>query len=366
MKNTSYALYVVLFPGKGLAMSRDGILILIALLAVGLCLGPVAAAAVDLYTDRAAWESAVNTVRTVENFESETPGTYMTPYQSHAGINVETPGMMIELIVRDNGAVNDSREMVVKDSGERSFFTFPANRHQLGFGFDWATGAEAWSLKFLGEEYVLTSNSSGFIGLADPDGQSYGFELTSSALTQDGLAIDDLVFSPRILVFTDYASWEAALGLTPFIEGFEIETPGSYQTPYMTGGNCSLSSPGAPVDFDIIEGGLIDGSRELHLSDPGTQLSIEFPGTEGQRGFGFEWKTPVETWSLDVLDEYVSLTGMSQGFVGVVDQTGQIHTFEVSVLGIVQGGLHLDNIAFASGTVPVQPATWGQLKFRYR
>jgi len=362
----SYDSHIVLLRRGGWDMHRDRIALLIALLVVGLCVGPVAAAAVDLYTNRAAWESAVSTVRMMEDFEAETPGTYMTPYSTSAGISVERFGISMDLIVRDNGAVNDSREFLIKDYGGGSFFSFPSSRRQLGFGFDWVTGAEAWTLKYLGQEYSLAANSSGFFGLADPDAQTMSFELTSPTLTQDGLAMDDLTFSPRLLVFTDHASWESALGLTPFIEGFELELPGSYQTPYTTGGNCSLGSSGSPIDFDIINGGLIDGSVELHLSDPGTQLTLGFPGTEGQRGFGFDWETPFESWSLVVLDEYLSLRGMSGGFVGVVDQTGQIHSFEVSVLGIVQGGLHLDNIAFASGTVPVRAVTWGQLKSRYR
>jgi hypothetical protein len=347
-------------------MRREGIFLLITLLLLGLCLGPGAAAALDVYTDRGAWESAVATVRMTEDFSAETPGNYMTPYETEAGISLETPGFGIDVIIRDTGVVNGTRELLLKDNGERAFFSFPPDRRQLGLGFDWVTGGEAWTLKFLGQEYAFPANSSGFFGLADPDAQSYGFELTSPVPAQDGIAIDDLTFSPALLLFTDYASWEAALGLTPTLEAFEIETPGSYQTPYTTGGDCTLEGSGSAVGLEIISSGLVDGSLELYLSDPGTHLLVDFPGSEGQRGFGFEWTTPFESWSLTVRDEYISLRGMSGGFVGVIDQTGTTLGFEVSVLGIVQGGLHLDNLAFAAQTVPVQPITWGRLKARYR
>jgi hypothetical protein len=351
---------------RSLTMSRNTTAMLLVSAVITACLLPVTAESVDLYTSRAQWETTVQTLRMAEDFESETPGTYMTPYQTAAGMNVETPGMFIDLTVRDNGAVNNSREMLIQENGERSLFFFPVNHNQLAFGFDWATGGEAWVLKFLGQEYPLAANASGFIGLVDTDGQSYGFELTSSATNQDGLAIDNLAWSPALLVFRSRPEWEAFAGTAPFTEGFESDTPGSYQTPYFTGNGCDLQSMGVAIDLDVIDSGLVDGSRELHFSDHGRQLSLGFPDGEMQAAFGFEWATTQESWSLYARDEYIGLTGMSSGFVGIVDQTQSTTSFILTSSIVVQQGIHIDNLTYFQGIVPTVPTTWGAIKAKYK
>lgn len=346
-------------------MSRKQTTIAVVLCA-GLCLGATTAESVDVYTDRGTWETAVTTVRMTEDFESETPGVYMTPYQTAGGFNVERGGMFLDLTVRDGGAVDGSREILIQDYAGRAFFTFPANRHQLAFGFDWATGGEAWTLKFLGQDYPLAADSGGFIGLVDADGQSFGFELTSAVETQDGLAIDNLDYSQAVFVYTDRVAWETALGQSVVVEDFEVDAPGDFQTPYTTAGGCELTGLGGPIDLSVVASGLIDGSRELHFRDYGDQLSLRLPGDNPVRGYGFDWKTTQESWSLYARGEYVSLTGTGSGFIGIIDQTGLTEDFVLTSAIVVQQGIRVDNITFPSGTTPVVPTTWGALKGKYR
>lgn len=97
--------------------------------------------------------------------------------------------------------------MLLQDYGGRLLFGVPLYRRQLAFGFDWATGGEDWTFKFLGQEYTL--------------------------------AVDNFEFSPAIFVYTDRAEWETALGQAVAVEHFEADAPGAHQTPYTTAGGAT-------------------------------------------------------------------------------------------------------------------------------
>lgn len=116
----------------------------------------------------------------------------------------------------------------------------------------------------------------------------------------------------------------------------------------------------------MVASGLIDGSRELHFSDYGDQLSFGLPGGETRQGFGFDWKTTQEAWTLIARGEYISLSGTGEGFVGIIDQTGMTEAFLLSSSIVIQQGLRIDNVSYPEGTTPVVITTWGALKGKYR
>jgi hypothetical protein len=327
---------------------------------------PADAGAVEIFTDRGEWAAAVGKNINVEDFANQTVGTFGTPYQTEAGFGFETPGMPILLQIRDAGVVNGSREMLIKDMGNNVIVGTPQIRRQLAIGFDWDTGLEAWQLRVSMQVIPLPANSSGFVGIYDPAGEIGGFSVTSPAQIQDGLAIDDLSYVPRILVFTDPLEWQAALPGAVTEEDFEGDAPGTYSTPWTTGGGCILESGAGAFDLEILDSGQIDGSRELHFADYRNQLSIRFPGYGYRQAVAFRWITTFETWDLKVHQESISLIGLTGGFMGIVDQSASLESIRLTSLSIVQEGISIDHLAFSSDPVANRPDTWGKLKARYQ
>lgn len=342
-------------------------LLFIPLFVTTLVVCPGIVQALDTYTDRSTWTADTKGLVSVEDCESETVGQSGTPYITNAGFNIDAIQMGITVGVQDNGLVNNSREfhLNVSDMANRIFFSFPAIIDQIAFGFDWVTGNAAWELKVAGQTIALPDNSSGFVGVVDTDGTLGGFELTSAVLVQDGISIDDLSYNPSLLLFDDRVAWEGAIVVQPQIEDFEDDTADSYTTPYTTANGCVVSSLDGPNSVEIQASGPIGGTQELKLIDESNDLSIGFPGGAIQKGVGFDWKTGIQTWSLQVLGETYTLFAQSSGFFGFVDQTGTFDSFTLVPATINHGDLNIDDLAYTERTVPVLPTTWGRIKTLY-
>jgi len=339
--------------------------LIVVLVSLALLLLSRVAQALDTYTDRSQWEANTKGLLFIEDLESEIVGMWGTPYSTNAGFGVETPGFGVIIQVQDNGLVNGSRDINLKDVGNRFFFSFPDARAEIAFGFDWATGTESWMLKVGQETIALPGGANGFVGIVDDAGELAGFELTSIAVLQDGLDIDDLSYNPSLILFADRSEWEGMIE-TPDVESFEQDAIGVHQTPYSTTGGCSVQSLGSANDVEISAPGAIDGSRELKLHDQGNELAIGFPGGAVQAGFGFDWKTGIQVWTLKIRQEQITLAGQSDGFFGVVDQTGLLDSFLLNPATINHDAVNIDNLAYSGQTVPTRPVTWGGLKWRYR
>lgn len=158
-----------------------------------------------------------------------------------------------------------------------------------------------------------------------------------------------------LTVFTDRVAWEAAVSGEVLFEDFEDDIPGTFTTPLTTAKGIVLESLGNPITaLQILDSGLINGSQEIHVRDFGQQLSVSFPDTPPvygkplpmlTRAIGFDWSTAVEPWELHAGGEIIPIPASSQGFLGVVDDTGWFSSFVLTSSSTAQGGISIDNLA---------------------
>jgi hypothetical protein len=326
-------------------------------------------AALTFYTDRPTWEAAIFGTLQTEDFESDTPGTYTLPYTTSSGVVLESVlGPISAFQIITNGHVDGTREIHVRDFSQQMRATFPAGARGAGFGFDWDTAVESWELRVGSSTVPLPSLDSGFLGVVDDTRTTTSFILTSSAGAQGGISVDNFAWGPGLDVYTDRASWQAAFASPTTIEDFESEVPGVYPLPYTTSTGCLFTEVLGTINaFQFLSGGLVNGSREMHVRDFGQQLACAFPGSQCQYGFGFDWLLGVEPWELRIGACAVPLSNYSSGFVGVVDPGGRIPSFILTSSAAAQGGISVDDLEFCpNGSVAVRKESWGGIKSLYR
>jgi hypothetical protein len=261
-----------------------------ALIAVFLLLFLTASVQANLnfYTDRAAWQNALGTSYLTDDFESETAGAYTLPFTTSSGILFESvlgPISAFQILVP--GVINGTQEVHVRDFSAQMRTSFPGGQPVSGFGFDWRTAVEDWDLQVGGSTVTLPHNSTGFLGVVDDTRSTVSFILTSSSFAQGGISVDNLAYGRAFDVYTDRASWRAALSTPILREDFESETFGTYPLPYTTAAGLVMTEVlGTITAFQIFAPGVVNGSLEMHVRDFGNQLSCGFPGAMPQLSSG--------------------------------------------------------------------------------
>ncbi len=175
-----------------------------------------------------------------------------------------------------------------------------------------------------------------------------------------------------LTIYNDRAAWEAALTCPHFLEDFESDVLGSHWTPYTTGNGFLVTSTGAPIEFGIYPNSPIDNTQYIHFRnftarDIGEGLTFTFPGAALQIGFGFDYHVLDDTWELRVAGQVIIIPANTEGFVGVIDDTGSLASFLFYCGEYVQNGLSVDNVSYSPFcTTPIEQTTWGQVKSLYR
>lgn len=175
-----------------------------------------------------------------------------------------------------------------------------------------------------------------------------------------------------LTVYHDRAMWEAALTCPAFTEDLEAEVPGVYLTPYETAGGFVLTSTADPMDVGIYDSGQIDGTRYVHFRNfcgggICEGLTFTFPYAALQVGFGFDYHVLDDTWELRVGGEVIVIAENTEGFIGIIDDTGSLSDFLFFCDEYVQNGLSVDNVSYIPYCdTPVRRTTWGRLKSLYR
>ena len=101
------------------------------------------------------------------------------------------------------------------------------------------------------------------------------------------------------------------------------------------------------ITVQIIETGLVDGSRAPHFRDFGDRMSFTFPDTMAVSALGFDYYRS-ENWELHIKDTVISLAPASKGFVGVIFQGGDVTSFVLTspVNKTDKNGVKLTNSGF--------------------
>ena len=148
-----------------------------------------------------------------------------------------------------------------------------------------------------------------------------------------------------VTVFTDRAAWQAALpGVAT--DDFEGEVLGNFPTPFTTAGGLQLAAIGqpAPVTIQVVDGGLVNGSRELHFRDFNAGVSVGLTAT-GQ-AFGFDY-TSNEFWTVTAGGRITALTPGNTHFIGYIDDAAGLQSFALQGPPGAQGGISIDNLSRA-------------------
>ena len=143
--------------------------------------------------------------------------------------------------------------------------------------------------------------------------------------------------------FTSRSAWEAAIGGTS-VEGFELDPVANSPTPYTSSRAWSFASLGTPITVQVLDGGSIDGSREMRFRDFGQQMQLTFPGGEAQTAFGFDYDTGVEAWELRIGGSLVAnLPASTTGFIGVTSASPS-SDFVLTSPAQAQSGIAIDRL----------------------
>lgn len=141
--------------------------------------------------------------------------------------------------------------------------------------------------------------------------------------------------------YSSRSAWLSALGQPVFCEDFESDTVGNYTTPYFTSGGWAVSSVSSPLTIQVIGGGLVNGTQELHFRDFGAGVRFTPPG--GAVGaVGFDFDTAIEAWDFKVDGVMTVLPASTTGFIGYIG--GPFSDFVLTSSSPVQGGISVDDL----------------------
>lgn len=150
--------------------------------------------------------------------------------------------------------------------------------------------------------------------------------------------------SATLTVYTDRNAWAAGLGGKIVTDDLGDDSVGNSNTPFTTARGVTFTVlSGSPITIQVIDAGLVNGSRELHFRDFAAGVNVTL--SNSVRGFGFDYDTAVEPWTVQVGDQSTVLPANSNGFVGYVDDAGPISSFTLTGAPGAQGGISLDNLS---------------------
>jgi hypothetical protein len=163
-----------------------------------------------------------------------------------------------------------------------------------------------------------------------------------------GLILMLLIAAPAaaaLTVYTDRNAWLASLAGNVVTDDFAGDPAGERNTPFTTSTGVMLTAlGGGPITIQILDEGLVNGSRELHFRDFAAGVGVTLPNNG--HGFGFDYATAIEPWTIQVGDRATVLPANTSGFVGYVDDAGvPISSFTLRGAFGAQGGISLDNLS---------------------
>ena len=161
-----------------------------------------------------------------------------------------------------------------------------------------------------------------------------------------------------VTVYTNRALWQA--GLNAVTEDFQVEVVGNHQTPFTTVNGTlitSVSGPGIPIS--VFDGGIVNGSRELHFRDFGAGVQFHLSQV-GTIAFGFDYyasdgpgaHNPNLPWVLSAGGVTTPLVANLPAFIGYIDNQGTLPAFTLTGPPGAQGGISLDDLSVATQAPP--------------
>jgi hypothetical protein len=166
-----------------------------------------------------------------------------------------------------------------------------------------------------------------------------------------------------VTVYTNRTAWEANLTLPVVTEDFEAEVQGNHPTPFTTTTTGTVITTSDPnVVFQIFNGGIVNGTQELHFRDFTAGVKFLFSPV-GKVGFGFDYyasdgpgaHSDNLPWILTAGGVATPLVPDLISFVGYIDDTGSLKEFTLTGPTGPQGGVSLDNLSV--GAAAAQPST---------
>jgi hypothetical protein len=162
-----------------------------------------------------------------------------------------------------------------------------------------------------------------------------------------------------VTVYTNRALWQQSLSF--MTEDFQGEIVGSHQTPFatVTGTLITSQSPGIPIQ--VLDGGIVNGSREIHFRDFGAGVQFQ-SSLVGTIAFGFDYyasdgpgaHNPNLPWVLTAGTVTVTtpLVANLPAFIGYIDTAGTLPAFTLTGPAGAQGGISLDDLSVATQAPP--------------
>jgi len=245
---------------------------ILTLVMIGVLAPRPAAAALTIYTSRAAWESAVS-AHYVEDLESEPANfTGPTPYTTAQGWDFTSIGSTVTIQFFEPGIVNSTQTMHFRTNnpvGQMLQVAPPAGTTSLGYGFDYDTAGESWDLR-VGGVVVATmpGSTNGFLGFLDTSPVA-DFVLSSPSAVQGGLDIDNF-------------SGEGIIPAPPVMFGLANSALGSALLGLSSGGGnltrlCIYNIGSSGKDGVAINAGRVEGiSAEMPWDLAGTPQGASF------------------------------------------------------------------------------------------
>jgi hypothetical protein len=148
-----------------------------------------------------------------------------------------------------------------------------------------------------------------------------------------------------VTTYTDRAAWKAAVANIAN-EDFESDKLGDHPTPFTTAGGSTVTALGAsPIQIQVSDSGLVNGSRDLHFRD--FNAGIMFAIASSSNAFGFNYDTANESWVLEAGGTSTTLLAETKGFIGYVSASGPLASFVLRGAAGAQGGISIDNLGRA-------------------
>jgi hypothetical protein len=123
----------------------------------------------------------------------------------------------------------------------------------------------------------------------------------------------------------------------------------SVMVPYMTGNGFTIDGNGYPEISRSSQ--LLPTGNLLHFRDWEQGITLTFPGGQPVGMFGFDYASP-EEWVISFGSHTIRLPPTQGGFVGFLLYQDFPMQFTLSSSAPLQGGLSMDNLAYASPYLP--------------
>jgi hypothetical protein len=145
----------------------------------------------------------------------------------------------------------------------------------------------------------------------------------------------------QVTIYSNLASWQAAAG-NYNTDNLQAEALGLHPTPYTTVGNWFINTIGPSVNIQVIDNGLVNGSREFHFRDFGSHVRFTAPNAP-YSAMGLSYRTSSESWQFIIGDVIATLPNNTNGFIGFTSNPPRAD-FILTSPSSSQGGISIDNL----------------------